>query len=208
MWNKTTVRDYVDKIQSKLGNTDHINKGEKDGEDLSMLSDETIWSKLKNKIYDSSITIVLISPNMKEYGKAERDQWIPWEISYSLKEMSRITQSGMPMTSHSNAILAVVLPDRFGSYSYYRKENLFYILRKNMNNRKRVSYASYGTYGGNWYNSAYSVSSANDESYIETIQWNSFISNMDYYIEKASKRAERIDEFDIVKDVEPPKSWW
>lgn len=203
----TTVRDYVDKIQEQLGRTSHINKGETDGEDLSMLSDATIWNKLKNRIYDSSVTIVLISPNMRESWKKDRNQWIPWEISYSLKEMSRTTETGLTVTSHSNAILAVVLPDKYGSYSYYRKENLFYILQANMNNRKSMSYASYGTYGG-YFNSAYGVSRSNEQSYIETIQWNSFVSDMNYYIEKAYKRAERIDDFNIVKEVEPPKRWW
>ena len=115
----STVRDYVDKIEKKIGSSNDIFKGESDGEDLSNLSDDVIWEKLKSRIYDSSVTIVFISPGMKESGKKERDQWIPWEVSYSLKEMSRTNQIGKSITSHSNAMLAVVLPDENGSYSYY-----------------------------------------------------------------------------------------
>lgn len=204
--NTTTVRDYVTKIQERLAPTNHINKGEPDGVDLSRLSDATIWEKLKNRIYDSSITIVLISPNMRETWRSDRDQWIPWEISYSLKEASRTSQTGMRVTSHANAILAVVLPDRNGSYAYYRKDNLFYILRQNMDNKRGIPYASYGTYGRS-YNTAYGVASYNEQSYIETIQWNSFIADMNYYIEKAYKRAERINDFEITYNVEPPKFW-
>ena len=70
-----------------------------------------------------------------------------------------------------------------------------------------MPYASYGTYGG-YFNSAYGVSRSNEQSYIETIQWNSFVSDMNYYIEKAYKRAERIDDFNIVKEVEPLKRLW
>ena len=86
-YENSTVRDYVTKFEEIVDPSDDIYKGESDGEDLSKLSEETIWKKLKDRIYDCSITIVFISPGMKESGKKERDQWIPLEISYSLKEI-------------------------------------------------------------------------------------------------------------------------
>jgi hypothetical protein len=101
-WETNTVRDYVDEIEKNVDSSDHIYKGESEGEDLSELSEETIWEKLKNRIYDSTLTIVLISKNMEDSSKSEKNQWIPREISYSLKEISRINKNGDPITSESN----------------------------------------------------------------------------------------------------------
>lgn len=110
----TTVRDYVNVLESYFDKyTNNIYKGESDDTDLSDYDEYTIWSLLKDRIFDSSITIVLISPNIRERYRSERSQWIPWEISFSLKETTRNDR-----TSHSNAILAVVLPDRNYDYSY------------------------------------------------------------------------------------------
>lgn len=125
----TAVHDYVDYIQNRILNGDDIYKGEKSDEDLSYLSEDSIWMHLKDKIHDSTLTIVLISPNMKEPFKKQRSQWIPWEISYSLREITRNDR-----TSHRNALLAVILPDRNGSYDYYDKNNLFPILKDNIDN--------------------------------------------------------------------------
>ena len=103
-YENSTVRDYVTKFEDVLDSSDNIYKGESDGEDLSILSDDTIWEKLKDRIYDSSVTVIFISPGMKENWKLERDQWIPWEISYSLKEVSRKNKNGQAVTSRSNAM--------------------------------------------------------------------------------------------------------
>ncbi|MCH4183781.1 MAG: TIR domain-containing protein, partial [Prevotella sp.] len=78
-WETNTVRNYVDKLEEYLqDSSEHIYKGESDGEDLSKLSEDAIWDKLKDRIYDSSLTIVMISKNMKETWKSDKDQWIPW----------------------------------------------------------------------------------------------------------------------------------
>ena len=42
-YRKTRVRDYVDRLQEKIG-SDNINLGEKDGESLEDFSDEKIGS--------------------------------------------------------------------------------------------------------------------------------------------------------------------
>lgn len=203
----TTVRDYVTALEDSIDSSDHIYKGEHDDEDLSQLEDDTIWEKLKDKIYDSTVTVVFISPGMRDTSKKDRDQWIPWEISYSLKETSRKNKNGDPITSKSNAMLAVVLPDTEGKYSYYLNENncctvrcithytgkLFSILKNNkFNYTKKKKYAC-DKDKEIWQGTC---------SYIEAVKWCDFKKNINFYIDKAIDRQANIDDYDIPKDVE------
>lgn len=181
-----TVRDYVDYLEVLLGR-DNIYKGEHDGEDLSNFTAEWTWTTLKEKIFDSSVTIVLISPNMKEIYKNESSQWIPQEVSYSLKEISHNGRY-----SKTNALLYVVLPDTYGNYNYYMTYDsysdittyhtnvIFEIMSKNILNKKQ----QYGK-----------------GSYAVTVKWEDFISNYNNYIKLAVEHQDNIGQYNIVKMV-------
>ena len=198
----STAWAYVDYL-IKLFKGDEIYKGE-GNEDLSVFKDDTIATHLKDKIYDSTITIVLVSPNMKDQSKYESDQWIPWEVAYSLKQ---ITRNGR--TSQSNAVLAVVLPDRSLSYSYFLVENscpycnctihrtdtLFQILRENMFNVKSPTFnnctnhpQTNRVFTGNF-------------SYISSVRWDHFISNKDLYLNNVETIRANIDQYNVSKTV-------
>lgn len=58
---------------------------------------------------------------MKE-DKNDKKQWIPWEVSYSLKETSRKDKNGTSVTSKTSTMFAVILPDENDDYSYYPKK--------------------------------------------------------------------------------------
>ena len=195
---KTTVRDYVDLLQNFIDKSNHIDKGEDDGESMKSLADSTIGSKLGDKIFDSTVTIVLISKGMKEPGKSDDDQWIPWEISYSLKEQSR--NQGR---SKTNAVLAVVLPDERGSYEYFIIKNpcsrtlktsfLFNILRENMLNQKkpdiyRCTHCTSEHYRG-------------DSSYIDSVKWEDFKNAPNKYIEKSIEIKNNINMYNLRKHI-------
>ena len=134
---------------------------------------------------------------MKEAWKSERDQWIPWEIAYSLRETRRNDR-----TSHRNAVLAVVLPNTSGSYSYmleprlccnnhcttWHTEKLFKILSSNMFNKtnpnqtdcpnREVIYSGYF-------------------SYIHMVRWSDFINNISLYLTIAESICANADAYDI-----------
>jgi len=194
--NGTTVRQYVDLLQLYLDAHEHINKGEEDDEDLSALSDESIEALLRDRMFDSSVTIVLISKNMKE-DKSERDQWIPWEIAYSLKETTREER-----TSRTNAVLAVVIPDESDSYGYFMQENIcctrwptcpvFKIIRRNIFNHKEPKkiVCEHGE-----------THIDEDHSYIYIVKWDDFIKDVDIYLNRAIHINENINDYDIKKEI-------
>jgi len=179
----TRVRDYVDELQEIIGK-ENIYLGEKDGESLEDFADITIEDKLKDKLFQSSVTIVIISKGMKDSTLVEKDQWIPWEISYSLKTVPRKNQ-----TSKMNAILGVVLPDETGTYDWYYRDNadcnsithftnqLFKILKLNMFNlKKKDTRECNGTI----------INTSNEPSFIKTVKWDNFNNTSYYtYIDKA-----------------------
>lgn len=205
-YENSTVRDYVSEFEEVLDPSDNIYKGESDGEDLSTLTEDSIWQKLKDRIYDSSVTVVFISPGMKEIWQDEKEQWIPWEISYSLKEVSRKNKNGEAVTSRSNAMIAVVLPDENGSYSYYLEsksccengctthhtDKLFRIIKNNKFNLKDASKKVCDTGSTIWYGEC---------SYIKAVKWSNFIKNYSTYVESACERQDNIDNYDICKEV-------
>ena len=197
----TSVRDYVNKLEDLFDSSDHIYKGESDDEDLSYLSDDTIWARLKDRIYDSTITIVLISPQMRQDHQEDRRQWIPWEISYSLKQPTRNDR-----TSRSNAVFAVVLPDARNSYDYFIEDNaccssscrtlktdrLFSILRGNMFNQKQPDRRQ--CEDGR-------VVFRGESSYIFSVKWTDFVVNVQGEIDRAINLQSNIDKYDIQKEV-------
>lgn len=193
----TKVRHYVDEIEKLLTLDDHIYYGEHDGEDLTDWTDEQIWEELKDRIYSTTCTIVLISPNMKEPHRYDKSQWIPWELSYSIRETVRNDRK-----SHRNGILAVVLPDRNGSYDYaitsnnccapscttYHKDWMFTIIKENMFNRKNPMTNECDKNTTIWYG---------EFSYIPMVRWEYFKNNVTSCIDRVEKIKDDADNYKL-----------
>ncbi len=201
-----TARDYVDLIMQTVADTEIYN-GEDGDNDLSAFTDETIRTHLKQLIRGSSITIVLVSKGMKEVDKEEAEQWIPWEIQYSL---TRRAFPGEERRSKRNGMLAVILPDEFGSYDHYyqpdgcghcnvvthRTANLFSMLDKNMFNLKQPSKQSCPN---PLHDTTYHV--GGHHSYIHQVKWEDFIRDPSSYIDIAEARKEKVDDYNLKKRV-------
>ena len=87
-----------DRIISAMGEDARFYNGERiDSPDMTGLKAETIKSNLKDMIFNTSVTIVILSPNMLD------SKWVPWEIEYSL---SCYTRDGRQ--SKQNGIVAVI----------------------------------------------------------------------------------------------------
>lgn len=166
-----------DKIIARLGADAKFYKGENGySKDVSSYTSEYIKTYLKDMIYDTSVTIVILSPNMNQ------NQWIEWEIVYSLKSITRADR-----TSRPNGVVCVVQKQNgWDGYSWLRS---FYgnwnsyllpgIINKNMNNKK-----SYGDY---------SLSN----NYIDIVTEDDFLRNPSKYIEEAYQKSENIDSYTV-----------
>lgn len=61
------------------------------------LADSSLKRYLSDKIFDSTVTVVIISPNINQ------SKWVPWEIQYSLERQTRSDR-----TSKRNGIVCVI----------------------------------------------------------------------------------------------------
>ena len=193
------VRDYVDELAKLLTTSTHIYKGEYSNE---AILEETVWEKLRNRILDSTMTIILISPGMIVPEVEEQDQWIPWEVSFSLRTTERKRPNGETYTGGSNAMLAIVLPDTTGSYDYYLQRStccekgctiyhnhrIFAIMRDNMFNRKSEDKRICDVRSTIW---------RGEHSYIRSIRWDDFIENLEPHLTAAYERQKNIKDYEI-----------
>ena len=151
--------------------------------DLSDTSTENIKRNLTDMMYDTSVTIVIISPNMKN------SNWIDWEIEYSLKN---ITRKGR--TSHTNGVVGVIMKFN-GGYSWlkttstngdgctsssYDESKVYSIINNNRFNQNPKKYSC----------DICKTVNALTGSYIAYVEEETFVSDTQKYIDNAYDKSE------------------
>lgn len=178
------ARELRDEIIKALGDDADYYQGEtSESPDLSDTSTENIKKNLKDMMYDTSVTIVIISPNIK------KSKWIDWEIEYCLKHETRKDR-----TSHTNGVVAVIQKVD-GGYSWFKKsrtntdgcqvnyyeESLVYdIINNNRYNQNPPHYSC---------NTCKCVN-ALEGSYIAYVDEESFLANPQKFINNAYNKSE------------------
>ena len=189
------AQDVRDRIIHALGDDATYYKGE-DGysNDLSSLKADTIKSYLADMIYDTSVTILVISPEML------LSKWIPWEIQYSLEVVKRGNAY-----SRTNGIVGVI-KELSGDYSWIQSRNhrgdghittsfdsskLPEIVNKNMFNQTPPVYVC----------EQCKSFDRLDGSYIALIDEAEFLSDPNQFIENAFIKSQNLSSYDICKRV-------
>jgi hypothetical protein len=188
------ARSLRDKIIDSLGKDATYYQGEtSDSPDLTDTSTENIKKKLTDMMYDTSVTIVIISPNMK------KSKWIDWEIEYSLKNITRKER-----TSHTNGVVGVIMKYN-GGYDWFKTTtNKSDGCSSSSYDEDRV----YGIINNNRFNQNPKVHSCDTcktvnaltGSYIAYVEEETFLSDPQKYINNAYDKSEdNAKGYDIIK---------
>ncbi len=188
------AQNLRDDIIDALGDDATYYQGEtSDSPDLTDTSTENIKNNLRDMMYDTSVTIVIISPNMKD------SKWIDWEIEFCLKNNTRKGR-----TSHTNGVVGVIMKQN-GSYDWFKS------ISKKADGCESSSYDEskvYSIINNNRFNQnpkKYSCDvcktvDALTGSYIAYVEEETFLSNPSKYIDNAYDKSENdADGYDIVK---------
>lgn len=187
------AQDLRDDVLVALGDDASYYLGEtSDSPDLTDTSTVNIKNKLKDMIHGTSVTIVVISPNMKD------SKWIDWEIEYSLKEITREDK-----TSRTNGVVGVVMKSN-GGYGWLLESKtypdgctsrtidtteMYSIINENRFNLREPEYIC----------EECEIVDYLSGSYISLIKEEEFLKDPDKYIENANDKALAINKFNITK---------
>ena len=173
-----------DRIIEALGDDATYYKGEtSESPDLTDTSTENIKKNLKDMMYDTSVTIVILSPQMT------KSKWIDWEIEYCLKIITRKNR-----TSHTNGVVGVIMKVD-GDYSWFKKtgtnchgsSTVSYEMSKVFN---IISANHFNSNPEQWHCDKCKTYDWLNGSYIAFVEEDDFLANPSQYIDNAYDKSE------------------
>lgn len=185
--------DLRDRIINALGDDAIYYQGEtSESPDLTDFTTETIKEHLKDMIFGTSVTIVVISPNMKN------SKWIDWEIEYSLREYSRNGKA-----SKSNGIVGVAMKVD-GGYSWLRTSTKHEDGHTSVSNDESKMYPIINNNRFNENPKVYHCTKCKtvdrlSGSYISIIEEEEFLENPSKFIENAYSKCQSVDKYVLNK---------
>lgn len=187
------ARGLRDSIIKALGSDASYYQGEtKESPDLTDTTTENIKKNLRDMLYGTSVTIVVVSPNLKS------SKWVDWEIEYSLKEITR-----QDKTSRTNGIVGVIMKHN-GGYEWLVGESayndgckprtidstkLYEILNKNRFNLREPKYIC----------EQCKTQDRLSGSYISLVEEHLFLEDPSKYIDNAYEKSQQLDLYDLTK---------
>ncbi len=188
------AQDLRDAIIKALGKDASFYNGEtSDSPDMTDLKTATIKNKLTDMMFNTSVLIVVISPNMRQ------SKWIDWEIEYCLQNNTRKDR-----TSLTNGIVGVIKKVN-GGYGWFKSYT------QNADGCSSVSYSEHLVYDiikNNRYNQDPKIYSCNTckiinsltGSYISYVEEDTFLTDPNKYIENAFEKSENEDGYTLTKE--------
>lgn len=189
--------EYRDKIIRSLGDDATYYTGETaDSPDISNLKVESIKNHLKDMIFNTTVTMVILSPSLTE------SKWVDWEIEYSLSKYSRDGK-----TSSINGLIGIV-PPFYGDYSWFisthsnpdghetnnyinEEARTFRIMYENRYNQNPKEYACLR---------CKSVDQLTG-SYLSYVKLDDFCIDPDKYIENAYEKSQHVNSYDLRRKI-------
>ena len=189
--------EYRDKIIRSLGDDATYYTGETaDSPDISNLKVESIKNHLKDMIFNTTVTMVILSPSLTE------SKWVDWEIDYSLSKYSRDGK-----TSSINGLIGIV-PPFYGDYSWFisthsnpdghetnnyinEEARTFRIMYENRYNQNPKEYAC---------PRCKSVDQLTG-SYLSYVKLDDFCIDPDKYIENAYEKSQHVNSYDLRRKI-------
>jgi len=197
--------DLRDRIIYAMGPDARFYNGERaDSPNMGDLRTQTIKEKLAQMIFGSSVTIVIISPYMKD------SHWIDWEIAYSLRMQGR-----SDITSRTNGVVGVIMEVK-GSVDWfvqrrqyqdgciarsYEEQYLYEIIRKNRSNQR---------IRGEQLHTCDQCRTVDQlmGSYIALVDEDAFLGDYERYIENAYEKSQKLHEYELVKRIDESATRW